>query len=92
MTRKLAIATGALLVVGLTIVPLTDSGPQKPRVILPDGSVLTVERVTSQVPHLYYFDTDSLWSRLSRKAPAPLRRFLPATGQRSPIGYFLTDD
>jgi hypothetical protein len=81
MTRKLAIVIVPLAAGGLLWVILAGSGPPpKPQVTLPDGSILTVEQVTSSAPHQFYVAPETIWDRLARSAPAGLRKYLPRVG------------
>jgi len=87
MKRKSALVLALVLVLTVAALFLLAPGPAMParkKIPLPDGNIVTVEKVTFSfgTQHDFSFD-DSTLARFARKLPRFLRRYFPSQGRMS---------
>src|SRR6266498_3914472 len=87
MKRRAALVLALVLACGVAAVFLLAPGPSAPtrqKIQLPDGNIVTVEKVTFNLgsQHDFSFD-DSAVTRFRRKLPRFLRRYFPSPGRMS---------
>ena len=87
MKRRLVLVLallGVLVVAALFLLLPGSSMPTRKKIRLPDGNIVTVEKVTFNLgsQHDFSFD-DSTLARFRRKLPRFLRRYFPSPGRMS---------